>query len=312
MAQRARAKAKAETEHLRSEVTILAAQLDILKNALSRSVSSTLLATILANCEEQRTIHATHNNDETQDDEDDGETVSRSSSSPRVNTNTARPILISHPTVPPSATNKYQTIPLPSFKQSEPVMVTSSDIHHQQHPLTAQQLQQLQHMHMLQQMVELQQQLAHASQPQPQPPSTLYQNNFGQFPFISYNLAAAAAAAAAASQANSKSSLSLLQLPLPSQSMCSSNGSERSYSSTSSSHSSSSMATDITSTTDHEDSSTIDHDTVAPANYQNQRHRGSSNMESDSPRSVEDDAEMVFTALTHMRSEILKNSTKDH
>ena len=315
MAQRARAKAKAETEHLRSEVTILAAQLDILKNALSRSVSSTLLATILANCEEQRTIHATHNNEETQDDEEDyGETVSRSSSSPRVNTNTARPILISHPTVPPSATNKYQTIPLPSFKQSEPVMVTSSDIHHQQHPLTAQQLQQLQHMHMLQQMVELQQQLAHASQPQPQPqpPSTLYQNNFGQFPFISYNLAAAAAAAAAASQANSKSSLSLLQLPLPSQSMCSSNGSERSYSSTSSSHSSSSMATDITSTTDHEDSSTIDHDTVAPANYQNQRHRGSSNMESESPRSVEDDAEMVFTALTHMRSEILKNSTKDH
>ena len=72
------------------------------------------------------------------------------------------------------------------------------------------------------------------------------------------------------------------------------------------------MATDITSTTDHEDSSTIDHDTVAPANYQNQRHRGSSNMESESPRSVEDDAEMVFTALTHMRSEILKNSTKDH
>ena len=72
------------------------------------------------------------------------------------------------------------------------------------------------------------------------------------------------------------------------------------------------MATDITSTTDHEDSSTIDHDMVAAANYQNQRHRGSSNMESDSPRSVEDDAEMVFTALTHMRSEILKNSTKDH
>jgi hypothetical protein len=199
-------------------------------------------------------------------------------------------------------------------KQAKPVVaITSSDIH-QQYPLTSQQIQQLHHMHMLQQMVELQQQLVQTHQPQAQPPSTHYPNNFGQFPFISYNLAAAAAAAS--SQANSKShpqsspSLSLLQLHHPSQSTCSSNGSERSYSSTSSSQSSSSMATEITTTTDHEGSSMTDHHMIS-IQIPNQTYRGS-HLENESPRSVEDDAEMVFTALTHMRSEILKNSSKDH
>ena len=317
VAQRARAKAKAETEYLRSEVTILTAQLDILKNALSRSVSETVLATIFANCEELRTRHVMQNVEETQDDEDDGDTISRSSSSPKVNSNTnirsSAPILLSHPHVPPPTT-KYQAIP-PLTKQAEPVVATSSAIPHQQHQLTSQQIQQLHHMQLLQHMVELQQQHVNAyqPQPQPQPSTTLYHNNFGQFPFISYNLAAAAAAASQATSTSDTagviakshthpSSLSLLQLPSQPTSMCSSSCSERSYSSTSSSHTSSSAATDFSITTDK--------DTAVALTHQNHTHRGD-NDETDSPRSVEDDAEMVFTALTHMRSEILKNSTKD-